>query len=316
MNYIVGCFDAIISMGTVAADLGFVRPTITEDNVVIIKQGRHILQEMTVDTFVPNDTFVSPEKNVALITGPNGSGKSVYIKQVGVLVFLAHIGSYLPCEKAIIGLTDSIFTRISTIETVKSPESAFSCDLTQISRMLQMHTPRSLCLVDEFGKGTSPIDGIALLAVTIRHFMREKAKFFCVLHFTEIFAEDIININSEETSCISAFVMETYENENKNEEHDPYKSSLPLYTLGIGISPSSNGIPCAFSSGIPQKILKRAQEVKDSIISKKEIMPIKLSSHEERFSHSEIIGVQTLLSTDWRNASSREVDEIRRHFGV
>jgi len=81
---------------------------------------------MVVETFVPNDTFITSEKNIALITGPNASGKSVYVKQVGLLVYLAHLGSWLPCEKAIIGLTDSIFARISTVETVSCPQSAFA----------------------------------------------------------------------------------------------------------------------------------------------------------------------------------------------
>jgi DNA mismatch repair protein MSH5 len=142
----------------------------TEEDVIIIKGGRHILQvqhkncnihwkiniilppmkqEIVVETFVPNDTFVTSEKNIALITGANGSGnsillnllrynmlqeskelsfagKSVYIKQVGLLVYLAHLGSWLPAEKAIIGLTDWIFARIATVETVSCPQSAFA----------------------------------------------------------------------------------------------------------------------------------------------------------------------------------------------
>lgn len=103
----------------------------------MIKNGRHLLQELTVEDFVPNDTFISMEKNIALVTGllrlvdfhesesvrtaiptgPNMSGKSVYLKQIGLIVFLAHVGSYIPGERAIIGLTDKILTRINSLET-------------------------------------------------------------------------------------------------------------------------------------------------------------------------------------------------------
>ena len=284
LSYIMSNLDAIISMGTIASELNLVRPQMTEDNVLVIKGGRHVLQEMTVETFVKNDTLLTEDKNIALITGPNGSGKSVYIKQVGVLVLLAHVGSFIPCEKAIIGLTDSIFTRISTVDSVVSPESTFASDLAQISRMLQGCTPKSLCLIDEFGKGTSPIDGVALLAATIRHFTRKKSKIFCVLHLMEIFAENVIDLNSPQMSCITPFMMQTYEEPststeigehfyNEEEDEEVYKTSLPLYTLNIGVSPSSQGISCAKNAGIPNSVIDRACEIKRSIASKKEIFP-------------------------------------------
>jgi hypothetical protein len=109
---VLATLDAVCSLGTVAVENGFVCPEIVDDrHVIIIKGGKHPLQAMTSSStagasFVPNDTYITPEKHVALITGANGSGKSVYLKQVGLLVFLAQIGSFLPCEKAIIGITD------------------------------------------------------------------------------------------------------------------------------------------------------------------------------------------------------------------
>ena len=187
---------------------------------------------MVTDPFVPNDTFITAERNISLITGPNASGKSVYLRQVGVLVYLAHIGSFLPCERAIIGLTgmfgtiwelnflntchintcrmntchidicisilvkfastDRIFTRVSSVETVLSTQSSFGMDLNQIGHMLSHHTNRSLCLIDEFGKGTAPVDGIALLASAIKHFITQKAMVVCALHFTEVFSRSVL----------------------------------------------------------------------------------------------------------------------------
>lgn len=166
--------DAIISLGQIATEMNFVKPEVVEQNIIVIKNGRHPLQELTVDTFISNDTFISPDKNIALITGPNNSGldilyfvishnfyfpffhhsKSVFVKQVGVLVYLAHIGSYVPCERAIVGLTDRILTRIATVETAMSPLSSFSADLVQVSRMMNCATERTLCLLDEVSSKT------------------------------------------------------------------------------------------------------------------------------------------------------------------
>eukprot|EP01035_Chromulina_nebulosa_P020669 gene20669-26798_t len=132
--------------------------------------------ELTVDSFITNDTYISSEHNIAIITGPNSSGKSVYLKQVGVLVYLAHIGCYLPCEKAIIGLTDCIMTRVSCVESTVTPLSSFSIDLCQVNKMFSCATSKSLCLLDEFGKGTTPIDGVSLLAATLQKFVKMKVK--------------------------------------------------------------------------------------------------------------------------------------------
>lgn len=282
--------DAFISLGVIATEMDFVRPEIVDESVIIIKEGRHLLQELTVDgTFVPNDTFISTDKNIALITGPNSSGKSVYLKQVGLLVYLAHIGSWLPCTKAVIGLTDRIMTRISSYESVATAQSSFSLDLGQIAKMLKTHTSRTLCLIDEFGKGTTPVDGIALLATTIKHFTRSKAKAIFVLHFTEILHPEILD--GVTMQSINTFSMETHEslksaskgirgnvgegNDSDNDFNDSDgndrdtdpdgkglkqnygygfgtdegEEMMPLFRLKLGIAPSSDGIACARNAG-------------------------------------------------------------------
>ncbi|CAN0073137.1 unnamed protein product, partial [Phaeothamnion confervicola] len=128
----VGELDALLALAAVAVDFGLVRPQVVEANVVIIKNGRHPLQSLTVESFIPNDTYIAvPRCRVGIITGATYSGKSVYIKQVGALVFLAHIGCFLPCERAVIGLCDRIYTRIATVESVSVPQSTFTIDLTQ-----------------------------------------------------------------------------------------------------------------------------------------------------------------------------------------
>ena len=263
--------DALLALGTVAAEMDFVRPDISEQPIIAIKQGRHPLQELTVDIFVPNDTFVSEASTVGIITGPNGSGKSVYAKQVGVLVYLAHIGSWLPCEKAIIGLTDKILTRIDSVESVTTPSSSFALDLTQMNRMLATHTQRSLCLVDEFGKGTAPIDGIALLATIITKFVATKTRAFFVLHFTEVL--DALLLGQETLDALSVFRMETVFDPATNPTAKRILHT-PIYKLGVGMCEDSKGMACAKEAGVPDEVLERSYHIKECLQSRSLLRPL------------------------------------------
>ena len=196
---LLSTFDVYSSLGMITNQYKLIKPQLVPEPILILKNGRHLLQELTVENFVPNDTYLSREENIALITGPNSSGKSIYLKQVGLIVYLAHIGCFVPCERAIIGLTDQIVTRISSEETIANPQSTFTIDLCQMSKILKYATRQSLCLIDEFGKGTSPTDGMALLAAVIKHFTQQQhqqhqqSRCIFVLHFTEILQSKILH---------------------------------------------------------------------------------------------------------------------------
>ncbi|XP_060207325.1 DNA mismatch repair protein MSH5 isoform X12 [Lycium barbarum] len=161
--------DCILALALVARQNNYVRPNLTAEDSLDIRSGRHVLQEMTVDTFIPNDTKISHEGRINIITGPNYSGKSIYIKQVALIVFLSHIGSYVPADAATVGLTDRIFCAMGS-KFMTAEQSTFMIDLHQVGIMLRHASPRSLCLMDEFGKGTLTEDGIGLLGGTINHF--------------------------------------------------------------------------------------------------------------------------------------------------
>ncbi|KAL3151543.1 MutS protein msh5, variant 2 [Trebouxia sp. C0009 RCD-2024] len=135
--------DCLLSLASAAREHHYTRPLLTRDNVLHIKQGRHMLTEMVVDNYIPNDTHMTEdEARVQVITGPNLSGKSCYTKQVALIVFLAHVGSFVPAAEATIGLTDRIFTRIASQDSVSVPQSTFMVDLSQLATMLQLATPR------------------------------------------------------------------------------------------------------------------------------------------------------------------------------
>eukprot|EP00903_Cladosiphon_okamuranus_P011998 g11267.t1 len=278
--------DAALALAAVAADFGFVRPEVVEDNVIMIKNGRHPLQEHTVDHFIPNDTYIADGSRVALITGANCSGKSVYLKQVGVAVYLAHVGSFVPAEKAIIGLTDRIFTRIATVETSALPQSSFTIDVNQIAHMVRSSSPRSLLLIDEFGKGTAPADDIGLVVALLRHLSRAGRKCLFTLHFHEIFTLGLVKVQGPDDlrtdlQDVSVFRMNVHvplmsktadqqcdDLGGADPEDDPGGGNgmapappIPLFKLVPGMTANSHGIACAQLAGIPECVLSRAREV-------------------------------------------------------
>jgi len=311
LSSLLSTIDAIISLGVIASEGDFCRPDIVEESLIVVKNGRHLLQALTVDSFVPNDTFVSPEKNIVLITGPNSSGKSVYLKQVGLLVYLAHIGSFLPAEKAIIGMTDRILTRVSAIETVTKPLSSFASDLSQIRHIILNHTPRSLCLIDEFGKGTSPVDGVALLASCIKHFIDFKSKALFVLHFTEVFHRDIINL--DHIPCIIPLRMEiTREETTTSTNTSDGEDAVPLFRLRLGVSTSSEGFPCARAAGIAESVLQRAKDIKDTITNGENIRanPQCIKNDPLLIPKNKALLKKFVAVGNWENAPKPKLDGI------
>ncbi|KAH1346473.1 hypothetical protein KXV68_008797 [Aspergillus fumigatus] len=178
-----------------------------EENMIRIKGGRHILQELTVPSYVPNDTFLVggsleteirvPQEvlenphgpSMLILTGPNYSGKSVYMKQVALNVYLAQVGSFVPAEKAEIGVADKILVKMNSQESVSKIQSTFMNDLQQISFDLKQVTGRSLLLIDEFGKGTNESDGIGLACGILEHLLslEDAPKVITATHFHEIF---------------------------------------------------------------------------------------------------------------------------------
>nr|XP_037866807.1 mutS protein homolog 5-like [Bombyx mori] len=160
--------DCLIAISKTSKEFGYTQPTLVETKSISIKQGKHPLHMTTCEAFVPND-FESNEQVgcVKILTGPNSSGKSVYMKQIGLIVYLAHIGSFVPADSAVIGIVSHIFTRMQSTECIAAHMSAFLIDLRQMALVLQESTSSSLVLVDEFGKGTARRDGAALLAAAL-----------------------------------------------------------------------------------------------------------------------------------------------------
>ncbi|XP_077243681.1 MUTS-homologue 5 isoform X2 [Tasmannia lanceolata] len=253
--------DCFLSLALVAHQNNYVRPILTEETLLDIRNGRHVLQEMTVDTFVPNDTKILHDGRINIITGPNYSGKSIYIKQVALVVFLSHIGSFVPAEAATIGLTDRIFCAMGS-KLMTAQQSTFMIDLHQVGMMLRQATSRSLCLLDEFGKGTLTGDGIGLLGGIINHFANygHPPKVLACTHLTEIFSESCF-LKFENIKFYTMSVLRPDKNCTNIED------IIFLYRLVSGHALLSYGLHCALLAGVPEEVVERASSILDAIRS-------------------------------------------------
>lgn len=204
--------DCLIAFSFVAEKYKYIKPKITTDRELTIINGRHPLVEQ-IKTYITNSTIVNMEnKNfINIIRAPNSSGKSVYVKQIALIVYMAHIGCFVPCDSCSLSLLHSIFTRIYTPESMYQNESAFMSDLQQMSKVVMNSTNRSLILIDEFGKGTHHSDGIALMTSTIEHFIDRGANLCPFIFITTHYAQVYKMLKSKELTCLKTIVTKKNE---------------------------------------------------------------------------------------------------------
>ncbi|OAG34975.1 hypothetical protein AYO21_10862 [Fonsecaea monophora] len=267
---ICGELDYLLAFAHVAHQYRLSRPRITEDNVIEIKGGRHLLQEMTVPSFVANNTLIvggdgdgnrdtdPTGPSMILLTGPNYSGKSVYQKQVALAVYMAQMGSFLPADSAIIGITDKILTRVTARETVSKVQSAFMIEMQQIAMALNSCTRRSLLVIDEFGKGTDTFDGAGLAAGVVHYLLSlgaQAPKTLVATHFHEIFELGLFR----KAGNLAFAHMEVQVDERDSPRAGEDNSQVTyLFNLRPGRSDLSYGVQCAAMNGVPAEIVERA----------------------------------------------------------
>lgn len=274
-----GELDSLLALAGGSQKYGWVAPEMSDENILHIEGGRHPLQELVVPVFIENDctmsggcgariqgrvdggsvSSVEPDNfpSSLVLTGPNHSGKSVYLKQVALIVYLAHVGSYVPASRARIGITDRILTRIATRESVSKRESAFAIDLRQAAFAMNFVTRRSLVLIDEFGKGTNSQDGAGLLTALMAHFTHlgaERPKVIAATHFHEIFEGGFLSESSE--LAFAHMVVRVDFDAAATEDQVTH-----LFKLAPGRSTSSFGSRCAAMNGIDETVVERAEMI-------------------------------------------------------
>ncbi|XP_044754707.1 mutS protein homolog 5-like [Coccinella septempunctata] len=263
----ISLIDSLIAMARVAAEKNFVKPTLNDDRVHEIEDGRHPLMEEMFAGFVPNNFYSGGKhSHVKIITGPNGSGKSIYLKQIGIITYLAHVGSYVPAKKANIGVTHSLHFRTAT-ESVSVRLSAFMIDVTQITQAIYNATPSSLVIMDEFGKGTSDDDGLILMVGVLRKFLKENENCCHILVSTHY--QQVMKYLSE--SPLLEYQKMGY---TRNAE----EPMVLLYKLESGVS-ESFAFDIAEEVGLDPRIIRRAREIFDALKNGSTIKPLMLRNH-------------------------------------
>jgi DNA mismatch repair protein MutS len=250
---LIARLDCLFSFAQTATENNYVRPEINESFVLDIKNGRHPVIERRLpvgETYIANDVLLdNNDQQIIMITGPNMSGKSAILRQTALIVLMAQMGSFVPADAAKIGLIDKVFTRVGASDNISSGESTFMVEMNETASILNNISPRSLILLDEIGRGTSTYDGISI-AWSIAEFIHENAKAKCKTLFATHYHE--LNEMSKSFGRIRNYNVSVKELGDR---------VLFLRKLTPGGSAHSFGIHVARMAGMPQMVLKRAEQV-------------------------------------------------------
>jgi DNA mismatch repair protein MutS len=245
----VGELDVLLLFGRAARDRGLVRPIVDDSTVLQIRDGRHPVLDRTLhESYVPNDTELDGEgARLVVLTGPNMSGKSTYMRQVGLLVVLAQVGSFVPARFARIGLVSSLFTRMGFTDEIARGKSSFMVEMTEVAEILRSADARSLVLLDEVGRGTSTFDGLAIAWATLREIHdRLRCRTLLATHYHQL-TELIASLSGAQNAHLAV-----------REDGDDV---VFLHRLVPGSTDRSYGLHVARLAGLPPTLLKEAEQL-------------------------------------------------------
>jgi DNA mismatch repair protein MutS len=254
---VISTLDVYQSLAEIAFTNGYVKPELDQGSTLEIIKGRHPVVERSLpvgEPFIPNDIRLDQQdEQIMIITGPNMAGKSIILRQTGLIVLLAQIGSYVPAECARIGLVDKIFTRVGASDNLAAGESTFLVEMNEAANILNNATEHSLILLDEVGRGTSTFDGLSIawaLAEYLHNHVPVAAKTLFATHYHELNAlesmyERIVNYN-----------VQVREHEGK---------VVFLRKLVRGGADHSYGIQVANMAGLPKELIQRAQVILEEL---------------------------------------------------
>lgn len=243
--------DVACGLAHLAFEWGYSKPSLSTDGIFSVRAARHPVVEQFLkkknQDFIPNDCELNKNKIMKLITGPNMGGKSTFLRQNALLIILAHIGSFVPAESAIIPYIDQLFSRVGAADDLAQGKSTFMMEMTETAAILNQVTSRSFVILDEIGRGTSTYDGLAIAAAVV-HYLLNKPKPLTLFatHYHELTAtakenELIGNLRADVTDCAGKLVF--------------------MHTISEGVADKSYGIHVAALAGMPEEVLMRAREM-------------------------------------------------------
>ncbi len=271
--------DVLCSLALVAVKNGYCRPEITEDGTICITDGRHPVVErvLTDSLFVPNDTNLGDaDSRVCIITGPNMAGKSTYMRQVALIVLMAQMGSFVPARSAKIGIVDRVFTRIGASDDLASGQSTFMVEMAEVASILKYATSRSLLILDEIGRGTSPYDGMAIARAVLEYAASPRqlcAKTLFATHYHElsVIENELPNVKNYNIAV-----------KKRGDQMIFLRKIVP------GSTDDSFGVEVAKLAGLPDSVVRRAREILKSLESGDAPKPEKAPVFDEQVSMEDI----------------------------
>lgn len=252
VSIIISNVDVLTSIAEVSYNNNYNKPEVVDNNQIQIVDGRHPVVEKMIDNglFVPNDTLLDTDENrLLIITGPNMAGKSTYMRQVALIVLMAHIGCFVPAKEAVIGIVDRIFTRVGASDDLASGQSTFMVEMTEVSNILHNATNKSLIILDEIGRGTSTFDGLSIAWAVVEYISDSNiigAKTLFATHYHEL-TELEENLSGVKNYCISV-----------KERGDDI---IFLRKIIRGGADGSYGIQVAKLAGLPDRVIEKSKEI-------------------------------------------------------
>ncbi|MFV7782959.1 DNA mismatch repair protein MutS [Shewanella marisflavi] len=238
--------DVITNFAERAEQLDYHRPELTAQSGIHIEAGRHpVVERVSQSPFIANPVSLNPARRMLIVTGPNMGGKSTYMRQVALITLMAHIGSFVPAQKAAIGPVDRIFTRIGAADDLASGRSTFMVEMTETANILHNATPESLVLMDEIGRGTSTYDGLSLAWSAAEHLAQSlRSMTLFATHYFELtqLPEQIENVANVHLDAI---------------EHDD--TIAFMHAVQEGAASKSYGLQVAALAGVPAKVVQAAK---------------------------------------------------------
>ena len=250
---IIAKIDAINSLANVSLKNHYVCPLINDEGIIDIKNGRHpVIEVIGSDDFVSNDTILTNENHIDIITGPNMAGKSTYMRQVAIITLMAHMGCFIPADSANITLVDRIYTRVGASDDLTRGQSTFLVEMSEMANIIDNATNKSLVILDEIGRGTSTYDGLSI-AWTIVEYISEhlKSKTLFATHYHEL-----SELEGKVKGVVNYHVAVLEEN----------GEIVFLRKIIRGFAKKSYGIAVAKLAGINNKIIKRSNIILNELI--------------------------------------------------
>ena len=250
---VVAEIDALFSLATLATEQNYTCPIVDNSSTLEIIKGRHPMIEKAIPLeFIPNDTHLSQTEKMMIITGPNMAGKSTYIRQVALIVLMAQIGSFVPAERAHIGIIEKLFTRIGASDDLTRGLSTFMVEMSETARILNQKCEKSLIILDEIGRGTSTFDGIAIAEAVATYLIdpiEDAPKTLFATHYFEL------NDLSQKFPGIQNYRVAV---------DDTGSEVVFLHKIMKGAADKSYGIHVAKLAGLPKVVLDRASQILES----------------------------------------------------